>query len=62
MAEGNTKILEIPICQLRQDGGRDVVLPERLLIAVQPQIPQPSADVHPAPRQAMELTARTLPE
>ena len=50
MAEGNTKILEIPICQLRQDGGRDVVLPERLLIAVQPQFPQPSADVHPAPR------------
>jgi hypothetical protein len=24
MADGNTKTLEIPICQLRQDGGRDV--------------------------------------
>jgi hypothetical protein len=34
MAEGNTQILKILICQLRQDGRRDVVLPERLLIAL----------------------------
>ena len=54
MAEGDAEMLEILICQLRQDGGRDVVLSERLLIALQPQLPQPSADVHPPLAKQME--------
>jgi hypothetical protein len=36
MTEGDTDILKILICQIWQDGERDVVLPERLLIALQP--------------------------
>ena len=31
-------------------------------IGLQPQTPQPSADIHPAPRKAMESATRTLPE
>ena len=56
MAEGNTQILEILICQLRQDGGRDVVVPERLLVALQPQLPQPSRDVHSVPLKAIKFS------
>ena len=46
VAERNTELLEILIRQLRQDVGRDVVVPERRLVTLQPQLPQPSRDVH----------------
>jgi hypothetical protein len=46
VAEGNTEILKILICQLRRDSRRDVVLPEHMRIAFQPQPPQPSRNIH----------------
>ena len=39
MAEGDAKILKIAIRQLRQHGGRDVILTERLFVPFQPQLP-----------------------
>ena len=38
---GNAKVFEIISRQLGQDLGVNLVLPERLLIALQPQLPQP---------------------
>jgi hypothetical protein len=35
--------------QLGQDLGVNLVLPERRLIALQPQLPQPSRDIHKRP-------------
>ena len=39
MAERDAKILKIAIRQLRQHGGRDVILTERPFVPFQPQLP-----------------------
>jgi hypothetical protein len=41
--EGDPELLEILICQLRQDIEGDVVLTERRLVALQPQLAQQAA-------------------
>ena len=46
---GDAKVFEIVSRQLGQDLGVNLVLPERLLVALQPQLPQPSRDVHKRP-------------
>ena len=46
MAKGDADILEILIRQLRQYARRNVMIPERLLVSLQPQFPQPSRNVH----------------
>ena len=46
---GDANVFEIVSSQLGQDLGVNLVLPERLLIALQPQLPQPSRDVHEPP-------------
>ena len=40
MAKGDADILEILIRQLRQYARRNVMIPERLLVSLQPQFPQ----------------------
>jgi hypothetical protein len=53
---------EIPVkivsSQLRQDLGVNLVLPERLLVALQPQLPQPSRDVHKRPSRGCDRVAK----
>ncbi len=46
MAERDAEVLQVPIGELGQDVGYDVVVAERLLVALQPQLAQPSRDVH----------------
>jgi hypothetical protein len=49
---GDANVFEIVSSQLGQDLGVNLVLPERLLVALQPQLPQPSRDVHKSPSRA----------
>ena len=46
---GDPDVLEVARRELPQHLGVDVVVAERLLIALHPQLSQPSVDVHPAP-------------
>ena len=46
MAEQDPELFQVSVGQLGQDLGVDRVLAERLLVALQPQIPQPSRDIH----------------
>jgi hypothetical protein len=44
----DAKVFKIVRSQLGQDLGVNLVLPEGLLVALQPQLPQPSRYVHSA--------------
>ena len=59
---GDAKVFEIVSGQLGQDLGVNLVLPERLLVALQPQLPQPSRDVHKPSPMGMVIVRRKLPE
>ena len=41
MAEGEAEFLEVSIRELRQDAGHDVIVAERLRVALEAQLPQP---------------------
>ena len=47
--ERDAEFLEILVRQFGQDLGLDLVVLERLRVALQPQLPQPSRDVHKRP-------------
>jgi hypothetical protein len=46
---GDANVFEIVSSQFGQDLGVNLVLPERLLVALQPQLAQPKRDVHGVP-------------
>ena len=50
--DGDANVFEVVGGQLRQNVGRNLVLPERLLVALQPQLSQPRQDVHGVSQQA----------
>ena len=56
-----TPIFESISSQLAQDLDLNLVLPKRIFIALQPQLPQPSGDFHGIPR-ALGIALRKLPE
>jgi hypothetical protein len=59
--DGDANVFEIVSSQLGQDLGVNLVLPERLLIALQTKISQPSRDVHDVP-SAIVIAERKLAE
>ena len=61
-SERDAEFLEVVVSQFGQDLGLDFAILEHLRIALQPQLPQPSRDVHPSPRAAIWLRTRTLSE
>ncbi len=65
VAERDAEVLQVLIGQLGQDRGRDVVVEERLGVALQPQFLQPSRDVQglsPVELASAEPAARKVPE
>ena len=44
--DGDANVLEVISSQLGQNIGDDLVLAERLLVALQPQLSQPRQDIH----------------
>ena len=56
---GDAKVFEIVSRQLGQDLGVNLVLPKRLLVALQPQLPQPSRDVHKRPSSGGDRVANS---
>lgn len=50
MAERDAELVQICLSQVRQDVGVDVAFAERLLVALQTKLAQPSRDVHTVPR------------
>ncbi len=46
---GDAKVFEIVSRQLGQNRGVNLIFPERLLVALQTKLPQPSCDVHDVP-------------
>ena len=52
--DGDANVFEIISSQLGQNIGSNLILPERLLIALQAQLPQPCQDVHRVPSQAIK--------
>jgi hypothetical protein len=44
--------------QVGQHFGIDVVIPKRVFVALQPQLPQPRRNVHGVPRKAIEIGTR----
>ena len=59
---GDADVLEIVGSQLGQDACVNLVVPERLLIALQPQLPQPTRDIHEPSPMGMVIAGQKLPE
>jgi hypothetical protein len=49
--DGDADVFEVISSQLRQKVGRNLVLLERLFVALQPQLSQPRQDIHGVPDQ-----------
>ena len=58
MAERDAELFQIGLSQVRQDVGVNGTFAESLLVPLQPQLPQPSRDVHAAPTKALALKRR----
>ena len=50
-AQRDTEFLEVLVSQLSQDLGLDFAIPEHLRIALQPQLTQPSRNIHKRPHR-----------
>jgi hypothetical protein len=50
--DGDANVFEVISSQLGQNIGRDFILTERLLVALQPQLSQPRQDIHGVFQQA----------
>jgi hypothetical protein len=51
--DGNANVFEIVSSELGQDLGVNLVLPERLLVALQTKPVQPNRDIHGVPHDAI---------
>ena len=60
--DGDANVFEIVSGQLRQNIGSNLILPERLLIALQAQLSQPRQNIHGVPSQTIKSAALRLPE
>jgi hypothetical protein len=56
VAQRDVELLEIGLCQVRQDIGTNIVFLERLLITFQPNISKPRRDVHGLRLQSMRIS------
>jgi len=60
VAERDAELFQIGRGQVRQDVGVNVTVAEPLLVALQPELPQPSRDVHAVPH-AMVTAKHSYP-
>ena len=54
--DGDANVFEIVSGQLRQNIGSNLILPERLLIALQPQLSQPRQNIHGVPQPDNQIS------
>ena len=60
--DGDANVLQVIGGQLGQNVGSDLILPERLPVALQPQLSQPRQDIHGVPQLGNQPAALTLSE
>jgi hypothetical protein len=58
--DGDANVFEILASQLGQNLAGDLILPERLLVALQPQLSQLRQDIHGVPSKAIKSAALRL--
>ena len=58
MAERDAELFQIGLGQVRQDVGVNGTFAERLLVALQTKLSQPSRDIHAVPRAMVDCVER----